>query len=75
MYQPILKTRVLNLLANNISNAVSPDLVRCSSVAAQLKISRQDLRPILLALDKSGSIQCDLELNYALITTQGLQNL
>jgi len=65
------KIRVLSILSDNLKNP-QPQVVGIERIAAELKLSLNDTRQLLLRMDEAGIIKSDMEGQYSLITREGL---
>lgn len=66
--------QILTILSENLSNP-QPQLVKTSLLAAQMDIGISELQKVLKAMDGLGIIQTDPDLQYNLITREGVQFL
>lgn len=66
--------QVLTILRENLNNP-QPQLVKTSMLAAQMDIGIRELQKVLKTMDGLGTIQTDPDLQYNLITREGLQFL
>lgn len=66
-----LKLRVLTILRDNLNNP-QPQVVGIETIAEELQLSLLETRQLLLRMDQAGVIKIDLEANYALITSVGM---
>lgn len=69
--QTDLKLRVLTILRDNLNNP-QPQVVGIEAIADELQMSLHDARQLLLRMDQTGIVKIDLEANYALITSTGM---
>lgn len=67
-----LKLRVLTILLDNLHNP-QPHVVSLESIAEELQMNLPQTRQLLLCMDQAGVIKIDLDANYALITSEGLE--
>lgn len=68
------KMQVLAILSENLNNP-SPQLVTTAAIADQMNIGTTELLPLLKTMNGLGVIQTDDDLQYNLITREGLQYL
>jgi len=69
-----LKLNVLTILQDNLNNP-QPHVVSLETIAEELQMNLQKTRQLLLCMDQAGLIKIDLDANYALITSEGLNML
>jgi predicted transcriptional regulator len=68
------KIQVLTILSENLRNP-HPQLVTTTAVASLMNMRLTELQHILKSLDGTGLIQTDSDLQYNLITREGLHYL
>jgi DNA-binding MarR family transcriptional regulator len=68
------KLQILTILYENLRNP-HPQLVATTAVAGQLNIHLTELQQVLKSLDGKGLIQTDPDLQYNLITQEGIHYL
>lgn len=68
------KKRVLTVLSNNI-NFRGQHPLDSATIAGQLQMKEEEIRQIVKILQEQGTVVCDLEGYYSLITAEGLHRL
>ena len=66
---------VLEILARNAKDSVNPGLMASVAIADKLNLSLTETKQILLSMNKKGFIECNMEVDYSLITQQGVRKL
>jgi len=66
---------VLKILARNAKDNVSPGLMESVDIAYKLNISLTETKQILWSMNEKGFIECNMEVDYSLITQQGFRKL
>ena len=66
------KLEVLSILMNNLKE-IQPQLVPSSTIAGQLNMNLLELQTVLKSMEGMGVIETDPDLQYNLITREGLQ--
>ena len=66
------KLEVLSILMKNLQQT-EPQLVPSNSIAGQLKMNLAELHQVLKCMEGMGVIETDPDLQYNLITKEGLQ--
>lgn len=66
------KLEVLGILMNNLKE-IQPQLVPSSTIAGQLNMNLLELQTVLKSMEGMGVIETDPDLQYNLITREGLQ--
>lgn len=66
-----LKLRVLAVLSDNLKET-RPQLVPSTAIAGRLNMSMPELKQILKSMEGMGVIETDPDLQYNLITREGL---
>ena len=66
--------QVLTILSENLSNH-QPQLVPTAAIAGEMDIQSPKLRVVLNAMNALGLIQTDPDLQFSLITREGLRYL
>lgn len=65
------KIRILTLLSDNLKE-IEPELVPSSAIAGRLNMTLPELRQVLRSMEGMGVIETDPDLQYNLITREGL---
>ncbi len=66
---------VLKILARNAKDNVSPGLMESVDIADKLNLSLTETKQILWSMNEKGFIECNMEVDYSLITQQGFRKL
>ena len=66
---------VLNILAKNVADSIRPDLVKSVDIADKLNISLTETKQLLWGMNGMGIIECNMEVDYSLITQQGFKQM
>lgn len=66
---------VLNILAKNVADSIRPDLVKSVDIADKLNISLTETKQLLWGMNGMGIIECNMEVEYSLITQQGFKQM
>lgn len=66
-----LKFRILSILSENLKQA-EPQLVPSTAIAGRLNLDMSELQPVLKSMEGTGVIETDPDLQYNLITREGL---
>ncbi len=67
--------QVLEVLARNAVDNVRPDIVRSVDIADKLSIGLTETKQLLTGMNGVGIIECNMEVDYALITQRGLRKV
>ena len=67
--------RVLKILAKNAADSIRPDLMESVDIADELNISLPETKQLLWGMNGMGIIECNMEVDYSLITQQGFQRI
>ena len=67
--------QVLKILARNAADNVRPDLVRSVEIADKLSIGLTETKQLLMGMNGMGIIECNMEVDFSLITRQGFNRL
>ncbi len=66
-----LKLRVLSILSDNLKET-EPQLVPSEAIAGRLNLDVSELQQVLKSMEGMGVIEIDPDLQYSLITREGL---
>ena len=66
-----LKLSILSILSDNLKET-EPQLVPSKVIAGRLNLDVSELRPVLKSMEGTGVIETDPDLQYTLITREGL---
>lgn len=66
-----LKLRILAILSDNLKET-QPQLVPSSAIAGRLNMNMPELKHVLKSMEGMGVIETDPDLQYNLITREGL---
>jgi len=67
--------QVLEILAKNAVDNVRPDLVKSIDIADKLSIGITETKQLLTGMNGMGIIECNPEVEFALITQRGFRRL
>jgi len=67
--------QVLQILARNATDNVRPDLVRSVDISDQLNMDFAETKQLLTSMNGMGIIECNLDVDYSLITREGFQKM
>ncbi len=66
---------VLKILARNAKDNISPGLMESAAIADKLNISLAETKQILWNMNEKGFVECNMEVDYSLITQQGIKKI
>lgn len=66
-----LKLRILAILSDNLKE-IEPQLVPSTAIAGRLNMNMPELKQVLKSMEGMGIIETDPDLQYNLITKEGL---
>ena len=67
--------QVLKILLTNEEDNARPELVASADIAEQLRLSLSETKHLLTSMNGLGVIECNMEVDYSLLTPRGLKEL
>ncbi len=67
--------QVLEVLAKNVVENIRPELVKSVDIADKLSIDITETKQLLTGMNEMGFIECNMDVDFALITQRGFRKL